>query len=354
MSLTRRSFMVRLAALAAAGAAGGASAPPPPREPRRPIIDFHAHLFGVGDSGSGCFLSPAQKRHVNYRFFLMLLGLSENGRMDEDYIDRIVAQLRGSSVQRALLLAQDCRYDAAGRPDHARTSFFVPNEYLFEVCRRFPDLFIPCASINPRRRDALDELEKCAAGGARVMKIHPPIQAVDPGDPAFRPFYRRCAERKLIVMAHTGTEHAAEISGHENCDPARLALALDEGCTAVAAHSGMGDAFDREDFFPSLESMVERYPNLYCETGNLGSMFRWRNLPRLLGSPRVLERLIHASDFPFPPNPLVFWNRIAPWRLLSLLAERNIFERDLRLKMALGLPAEVFERGARLLGVAGG
>ncbi len=344
-----------MAALAAAGAVGGDSPPPQsPREPRGTIIDFHAHLFGVGDGGNGCFLSPAQKRHVTYRFFRMLLGLSDNGRMDEDYIDRITAQLRASSVQKALLLAQDCRYDDEGRPDLARTSFYVPNEYLFQVCARFPDLFIPCASINPRRRDALDELEKCAAWGARVVKIHPPIQAVDPGDPAFRPFYRRAAERKLMVMVHTGTEHAAEISGHENCDPARLALALDEGCTAIAAHSGMGDAFDREDFFPSLEAMVERYPNLYCETGNLASMFRWRNLPRLLGSPRVIDRLIHASDFPFPPNALVFWNRIAPGKLFGLLAERNLFERDLRLKMALGLPAEVFERGARILGIGAG
>jgi predicted TIM-barrel fold metal-dependent hydrolase len=214
---------------------------------------------------------------------------------------------------------------------------------------RFPGLFVPCVSVNPRRRDALDEVDRCAALGARVLKIHPPTQDVDPGEPRFKPFYRRCAERKLIVMVHTGTEHAAEITGHEHCDPAKLTLALDEGCTVVAAHSGMGNSFDKEDFFPSLEGLVRRFPRFYCETGNLASVLRWRNLPRLLASSEVVGRLIHASDFPFPSNALAFWNRLSPRKVLALASERNLIERDFRLKQALGVPPEVFERGARLL-----
>ena len=80
-------------------------------------------------------------------------------------------------------------------------------------------------------------------------------------------------------------------------------------------------------------------------------MFRWRNLPRILADSEVLERLVHASDFPFPSNALVFWNRLGPGKLLDLCSEPNIFERDFRLKQALGLPAACFDRGARLLGV---
>jgi predicted TIM-barrel fold metal-dependent hydrolase len=353
-------MLARLGALLGGAAAGALAleiasvealaAASSPRAPLGPIVDFHVHLFGVGDGGTGCFLSAKQKRHVNYFYLLRLLGLEENGRMDEDYVDRLIAHLRGSSVSRAVLLAQDCRYDDAGRPDLERTSFHVPNDHLFAVVRRFPDLFVPCVSINPRRRDALDEVDRCAALGARVLKIHPPTQDVDPGDPRHRPFYRRCAERRVIVMVHTGTEHAAEITGHENCDPARLAPALEEGCTVVAAHSGLGNSFDREDFLPSLVRTLERFPRLYCETANLSNMLRWRNLPRLLREPLVLERLLHASDFPFPPNALVHWSRLRPATLLALLTERNLIERDLRLKIALGFPPEVFERGAKLLG----
>jgi predicted TIM-barrel fold metal-dependent hydrolase len=354
MKLTRRKFFYA-SVVALAGCAKA-----PERKPDAgaiqstlPVIDFHAHLFGLGDGGTGCFVSPKQKRNVNFPFFLRLLRLKENGRFDEDYVQRIVGHLRSSSVNRAVLLAQDCRYDDAGKPDTEGTSFYVPNDYVWKVAGRFPDLFIPCISVNPKRRDAISELEKWADKGVRVLKIHPPIQCVDPGESRFRPFYRKCSERGVIVMVHTGTEHSAEICDPYYAAPRRLVTALEEGCTVVAAHSGMNAFFDKEDFFPELLPLVRRFPNLYCDTAVLGDRFRWRDLPRLIGTSDVLERTIYGSDTPFPCNPLVFWNRLRPGKLLALLSETNLFERNYQLQRAVGLPPEVFLRGARVLSHAG-
>ena len=115
----------------------------------------------------------------------------------------------------------------------------------------------------------------------------------------------------------------------------------------------MGNPFDKKDdyghFFPNLVDLVARFPNLFCDTAVLASMLRWRSLPRILEKTAVLERLVHASDWPFPSNAMVFWNRLTPSQLLSLCAEANLFERDYQLKRALGLPAAVFERGTRLI-----
>jgi predicted TIM-barrel fold metal-dependent hydrolase len=317
------------------------------------VIDFHVHLFGIGDENTGCRLSAKQRRHVNYRYLLKLLGLSENGRLDRDYVERLVAQLRASSVRRAVLQSWDCRYDESGRPDWERTtSLYVPSSYLFDVVKEFPDLFIPCASLNPKRRDWRDELDRCVELGARVVKVHPPTMDVDPGDPRFRPFFRRCAEQRMIVMVHTGAEHSADIVGLDYCDPQRLVPALEEGCTVIAAHLGMSAFFDREDFFPNFLPLARRFRNLYYDTAVLASMFRWRNLPRLLEEPELWARGVHGSDFPFPSNALVFWNRIGPWEMGHLLTERNLIERDYQIKRSLGLPREIFERGARLLAEA--
>jgi len=115
----------------------------------------------------------------------------------------------------------------------------------------------------------------------------------------------------------------------------------------------MSAFFDKEDSFPQLVVLVRRFPNLYCDTAVLGDKFRWRNVPRLTSAAEVLQRTIYGSDTPFPSNALVFWNRLRPTQLLSLLSERNLFERNYRLQQALGLPAEVFQRGARLLSLAG-
>ena len=348
MKLSRRSFLGGLG-LATAGFVLPDSSPP---DPQGPVYDFHVHLFGVGDGGTGCFISDKQNSHWTYKFFLKLLGLRE-GRMDQDYVDVLVRQLRASSISKAVLLAYDGRYDDKGYFLCHETNVYVPNEYLFQTVTKCPDLFIPCVSINPKRRDRMEELDRCAEAGARVLKIHPPTQGVNPGEERFRPFYRRMAEHGILLMVHTGMEHASEVIGHQYSDPALLRPALEEGCTVIAAHAGTGGYFDRKEeyqhFFPNLIDLLNRFPNLYCDTAVLASMFRWRNLPRLLEEPTVMDRIIHASDWPFPANALIFWTRLAPGRLLRLCSETNLFERDYRLKQAIGLPPAVFERGAQLL-----
>jgi len=319
------------------------------RAPQGQLIDFHVHLFGVGDGGTGCFLSEEQREHVNYRFLLRLLGLSENGRMDQDYVTELVRQLRASSMDKALLFAQDGRYDARGRLDRANTHFYVPNDYLLKTCRDHPDLLIPCVSVNPLRRDALAELDRCRALGARAVKVHPPSQAVDPADPRHEPFWRRVQSLGLLLIVHTGMESATKVVSHELSRPSKLEPALEAGCTVIAAHAGFGGTFDADDFFAELEPLMRRHERLYCDTAVLASMLRWRNLPRLVESGLVLERVVHASDFPFPADAAVFWNRLPLTTWLDLCAEPNLFERDWRLEHALGLPAACFERGRKIL-----
>jgi len=343
----RRAFL-SLFGLGAVGLALGE----PVQEPKGPIYDFHVHLFGVGDGGTGCWLSEKHRKHWNYSLFRKLLGLRE-GQVDQDYVRTLVRQLSASSTSKAVLLAHDGRYDLRGNCDHEATDVYVPNDYLFRVVAAHPELFIPCISINPKRRDALEELDRCATAGARVMKIHPPIQDVDPAEPRFRPFYRRVAELGVLLMIHTGMEPAPGVSCQALGDPARLLPALEEGCTVIASHAGMGGYFDPkkdyEQFFPHLLRLIRQFPNLYCDISFLASTFYWRALPRLREESSVVDRLIYASDWPWPSNPLVFWSRLSASRVLSLSAETNLFERDFRLKQALGLPPAVFERGARLL-----
>jgi predicted TIM-barrel fold metal-dependent hydrolase len=127
------------------------------------IVDFHVHLFGVGHGDTGCQFSDVQRRHWNYRYLRGLLGLKENGRTDQDYLDGLVRQVRASSVRKAVLQAWDCRYDADGEQDlDNTTSLYVPNDYLFRVVKEFPDLFVACASINPKRADWKEEVNRCA------------------------------------------------------------------------------------------------------------------------------------------------------------------------------------------------
>ena len=354
MTLSRGEFLKCLggAAVGLQAACKSPSEQHPRPQPGVSVVDFHVHLFGVGTGGTGCRVSEEAREHWNYWFLRKLLGLREQ-HLDQDFVSVLVRQLRGSFTDKAVLLAHDGRYDSAGRFDKGATGIYVPNDYLFYVVSENPDLFIPCVSINPKRRDAFEELDRCAEAGARVLKIHPPIQDVDPAEERFRPFYRRIAGHGILLMVHTGMEPAPGVVGHEFSDPARLAPALEEGCTVVAAHAGTGGFFDPKDdyqhFLPNLVHLMHRFPNLYCDASYTASMFYWRELPRLLEESIVFQRIIYASDWPFPSNAFMFWNRLGMSRLLALCSETNLFERDYRLKQALGLPVAALERGVKLL-----
>ena len=293
-------------------------------------------------------LSPSQKANASYRTLTRLLELPKSGDLDEAYIQALVTQVQAARKViprfRVVLLAQDCRYTPQGDPDWINSTVYVPNEHLFRVVRRYPDFFIPCPSINPQRKDWEAELANCVAQGARVLKIHPPTQAVDLSELRFRPFYRKCAQNGIRIMVHTGTEHSAPITSQRLGDPRLLDLALSEGCTVVAAHSATRAFFDppAEDYFRFLEEMMQGQPHLYADTAVLGSLPRWRCLPAILNSPVAGPRTLHGSDWPFPANALVFWNRLHPLTLLDLMTEKNLFLRDFHLKQALGLPPDSF------------
>lgn len=323
------------------------------------VIDGHAHLFG--DAGwpprhkLSCGLSPSQKANVSFLVLTRLLRLPNSGDLDEAYVQALVRQVQEVRKVipqfRVVLLAQDCRYTPEGEPDWTNSTVYVPNEHLFRVVQRYPDWFIPCPSINPRRKDWEAELAYCLAQGARMLKIHPPTQAIDPSEPRFRAFYRKCADSDVRIMVHTGTEHSAPIASQRLGDPRLLDLALGEGCTVVAAHSATRAFFDppAEDYSRFLVGMMRRQPRLYGDTAVLGSVPRWRCLPDILHSPAARSRTLYGSDWPFPANAFVSWNRLHPLTLLDLMGEKNLFLRDFRLKQALGLPPESFPLAAEVL-----
>lgn len=305
------------------------------------LADLHVHLLGVGDNGSGCVASPAMQRRLLFRFMKKRLGLKE-GRVDDGYRDYLVRSAEGSRFDRIVLFGQDGVYDARGERDPGRTHLYIPNDYVLKVAREQPARFRACASINPSRKDAIDELERVADAGAPMVKVHPPIQGVDPGEERFRPFYRRVAARKIILVVHTGHEHSAPIHGQELGHPSRLTTPLEEGAVVIAAHSGTAAFYDPDDFYPAFRDMVPKWPRLYGDTAILGNVFRLGALRRMASDPVVRPRLLHGSDFPLPGSNLI--TRSPGW-----IGEMNLLERDAKIKEAYGLFREPARRAAEFL-----
>jgi uncharacterized protein len=324
-------------------------------EPAKPgkILDIHVHLFGAGDAGSGCRLSKATTDGQLFKYMAEKLRLRERAKtIDEGYVLALAEQIEKSGLDRAVVLAQDAVYDNHGKPDWDKTHFYIPNDYLLQVTARFPKRMIPCVSINPDRADALGELDRCAAKGAKILKIHPPIQGVDLAEKKHARFFRRCADLKVIVMVHTGHEHSAPIFDSGLANPRKLELALDSGCTVVACHCGTGRKTDRPDMLPDFLAMVRKHKNLWGDTSILGSFGRERDFQRLLADGEAKERLLHGSDFPFPAVPLGFAKVIGLKEAILLQTISNWMKQDYALKEALGIGRSSAERAYRLIGEA--
>ncbi len=308
------------------------------------------HLFGTGDAGSGCRLSKATTDGPLFKFMVEHLRLRKRAKtLDEGYALALAEQVEKSGLDKAVILAQDAVYDQRGKPDWDKTHFYIPNDYLLQVVARYPARMVPCVSINPNRADAIAELERCAAKGARVLKIHPPTQGVDLADKKHGAFFRRSAALKIIVMVHTGHEHSAPIYNIRLADPQKLELALDSGCTVVACHCGTGRSSDRPDMLPSFLAMVRKYKNLWGDTAVLGSLGRARDFQRLLADPKARERLLHGSDFPFPAVPLGFASIIGLKKATLLQSIPNWMKQDFDLKEALGIGRTSAERAYRFI-----
>jgi predicted TIM-barrel fold metal-dependent hydrolase len=325
----------------------------PPR-----IVDLHCHAAGVGAGGSGCFVSPTMRDSIKFGIYLKSFGTSreELERVgDARIVDLISERVAASgSVQAAVVLALDGAVDGEGRLDRTRTQVYVPNEYVAEETARHTNLLFG-ASINPLRRDALERLDWAAAHGAVLVKWIPPIMDFDPSDARLEPFYRRMVALRMPLLSHTGKERSFAASRDDLGDPERLRLPLKLGVTVIAGHVGAGGDTDGEANFDRVVRLMAEFPNLHADISALTQANRLGKLRDALKTPSLEGRLVYGTDYPLINTALV-----SPWyfplnltreEMSRLASIENPWARDVALKRALGVPADVFARGGELVRV---
>jgi predicted TIM-barrel fold metal-dependent hydrolase len=261
--------------------------------------------------------------------------------------------VRESSLDAAVILAQDEPYRENGEKLENVGSFFVPNDFVLSLARQHRE-FLAAVSIHPARADALPELERCVAAGAVMLKCLPNCQNIDWNNPRYTRFLERMAESGLVLLAHTGSERTLPVLDRALANPRVLTRALEIGVTCIAAHSGTGTMLLDPDYFDEFVAMTRQFPRLYGDNSALAG-FNFRARPRairkMIEDPELQARILHGSDVPVPVTGAVMWALGAmswrDWRLTAALA--NPIERDARIKQALGFAPETFTRLAGLL-----
>ena len=315
-------------------------------------IDMHVHVVGNGTGGTGCWLRVSGWHRPLAALMLRHIGLpggAIKGDLDMLYVERLLELVRGSSLRAAVILAHDDVHDEQGRVMEGVGSFFVPNDYVLKLARDHKEL-LPAVSIHPARPDAREELERCLAAGAVMMKCLPNCQNINCNDRRFKKFWERMAETGLPLLAHTGGEHTLPVVRAEFADPRRLTLPLECGVKVIAAHSGTKSGLFDPEYFHAFAEMTLRFPNLYGDTSAFNVPIRGQHIPQCLIEP-LASRMVHGSDFPVPVNGHFAWlHGFLKWPAFRRAQNNtNSLERDYQLKVAMGFPSEHFTRISQLL-----
>lgn len=173
------------------------------------------------------------------------------------------------------------------------------NRWTLEVARGEPRL-VPFIGLDPSvmsPAEMRDELEACADGGARGVKLHPIVQRLAPNHPALWPVYELAQGLGLPVLFHSGA--FGRNPWNDLARPRAFADVLEAfpDLPVVLAHLGHGH-------FDEARALADRFPRILLDTcGTITSAaVPWRLADaevvarlRALG----IERVCFGSDYPW-------------------------------------------------------
>lgn len=324
--------------------------------PRGGYLDVHANLACVGAGDSGCFVNKSLVDSYKLRLYLHGFGVTEDelkAQGDElmaRRMNKLIAESR--YIHGAVLLAWDgvVRNDQI---DTEATQIYVPDEFVSRMAGKFPYLEYG-ASVHPERSDWRERLVRARQDGAVLVKWAPAAMHIDPSDIRYVPYYRTLVDLNLPLLVRIGRDTPFGSADTTLGDPRLLALPLREGVTVIATHIAASEEYDGKTGYRRLLEMFGKYPNLFADTSGLSRFNKVGYLVDALKTAGLRDRLLYGSDWStqfFPlTSPFYHWPDIDLAQAKSIQNIANAWDRDVALKLALGVPQAAFERPASMLG----
>jgi uncharacterized protein len=172
------------------------------------------------------------------------------------------------------------------------------NEFSARYAEADPERILPYGGVHARfTKDPEGDVDRLIALGIRCLKIHPPHQmypanAYTEGLDALGRIYRRCEERGLPVLIHTGTSIFPGARSKWGNPMEIDDVAIDyPKLTIVMAHGGR-PLWMEEAFF-----VLRRHPNVYLELSGIPPARLLEYFPRLTD---IAHKTIWGTDWPSP------------------------------------------------------
>lgn len=287
--------------------------------PEGTFCDYHMHVLGLGNSSSGIWLHDDlfslfhPMDAAKTRAYINAAGIENKDRADTEYLEQMVTFVNLMPVNGTyFLLALDRCYTPEGELDEENSKMYVPNDWVYKICLTDGEKFKPCISVNPYRKDALQELEKWAEKGVKMVKWMPAIMGMDASDPICEPFYRAMERLDMVLLTHVGKEDNVPVSKFQPLNnPLLFRKALDMGVKVIMAHCASAgqnkdldnDGKTEENYLLFIRLMDEKMyeGQLFGDISAITQVNRMgKPLAAMLERQDLHPRLLHGSDYPLP------------------------------------------------------
>lgn len=226
---------------------------------------------------------------------------------------RLIALLDEVWIRRAVVLSLAYWY---GSPLHPPVTdelakVRAENDWTADQCARFPDRLSAFCSVNPLKDYALDEIERCAAGGRfKGLKLHFGNSKVDAKSAEhvarLKPVFASANARRLAIVAHLWTDETYGAPEAQSFLDNLLPAAPD--VTVQIAHmAGGGPGWTDPALAVFAEAVAKGDPrtrSLYFDVATVADRQSWDDLKLLARRIRQIgpRRILYGSDAAFGGN----------------------------------------------------
>ena len=249
------------------------------QEPKPMIVDFRTHIVPP-------FLKERRAEYIARDTTLATLFADPRAPMAT--AEELIAAMDAAEVDKAVVLGVGWT-----DPELARQA----NDYLLESASRHRQRLIPFCSVNPAwREDALREVERCAALGAKgVGELHPDTQGFDLSSAqVMGPLMDVIRQHRLILLTHSSEPVGHNYHGKGATTPDVLLGLIRQypDVPIVCAHWGGGLPF--YGLMPEVGAAME---NAYFDSAASPLLYRpevFSVAAQLVGADHILL----GSDYP--------------------------------------------------------
>lgn len=172
----------------------------------------------------------------------------------------------------------------------------ITNDYIMQSVKQYPDRLAGFGMIDPRWKNCVKEIERCANGGLiGIGELMPHLQGYDLGDEnLMKPVVESTIAHNMIIMTHSSEPVGHLYSGKGNVHPQMLYRFITNfpEQKVICAHWGGG-----LPFYALMPEVLTSFGNVWFDTAASPFLYSY-DIFNIVTQITGDNRILFGSDFP--------------------------------------------------------